>query len=147
MKTGYLIRATNNHRTYQFESIGPKGVIKKIIKYTRLREWNENIYNLSFGDWDEFKQEINFNANTNNGDRKKVLITVALTIIEFSNNHPDSIIHIKGSTPSRTRLYQIEMTIYFGKINGLFNIYGYRKGAWEPFKPNCNYEAFAVMSK
>ena len=78
----YLFVSKNNHQVFTFNSCGPKGTIKKVVSFSKIKVWNENIYNLSFGDWDEALQEINYEVNSNNGDGKMVLATVALTTLE-----------------------------------------------------------------
>jgi hypothetical protein len=42
---------------YKFESIGPKGIIKKIVQYTPVRGIGKDLYNLSFGDWNKINEE------------------------------------------------------------------------------------------
>ena len=80
----YLFVSKNNHQVFTFNSCGPKRTIKKVVSFSKIKVWNENIYNLSFGDWDEINQEICDKIISNNGDREKVLATVALTVLEFS---------------------------------------------------------------
>jgi len=147
MHIRYPIESKPDHQSFEFDSLGSKGRIKKVVLYTQLKELNENIYNLSFGDWDESSQEINYEVNSNNGDGKMVLATVALTALEFSKHFPEAIIHIKGSTSSRTRLYQMGINSYFMEINELFHIIGFKNSAWEIFEPNRNYEAFVIKRK
>lgn len=54
--------------------------------------------------------------NTNNEDRQKVLATVADTVVDFLNNHRQAAIFAKGSTASRTRLYQMNILAYWKEI-------------------------------
>jgi hypothetical protein len=51
----YSIIADSSNLMYEFDSIGLKGVIKKIVLFRKITTLNENFYNLSFGDWDEAK--------------------------------------------------------------------------------------------
>jgi uncharacterized protein DUF6934 len=37
---------------YEFLSAGPKGTIKKVVRYTLIEEFPNRVYNLSFGGWD-----------------------------------------------------------------------------------------------
>jgi hypothetical protein len=39
----------------------------------------DNFFNLSFGDWNEELQKLDDSTRSNNGDRDKVLTTVAYT--------------------------------------------------------------------
>ncbi|HWJ28317.1 MAG TPA: hypothetical protein VNS32_17360 [Flavisolibacter sp.] len=44
---------------YEFYSEGPNGRIKKVVEYFRLEEWEAEVFNLAFGDWDEENNRIN----------------------------------------------------------------------------------------
>lgn len=90
---------------YEFYSEGPKGTIKKIVRYSLIQDSPYRIYNLGFGDWDEKNQDVDDLINTNNNDHQKVLGVVADTVVDFLSNHPRVVIFAKGSTASRTRLY------------------------------------------
>jgi hypothetical protein len=137
----------NNHQAFRFISSGPKGSIEKVVTFRNIKEWGENIYNLSFGDWDEHKQNINYQITSNNGDRQKVLATVAAIILEFSVFFPGKYIYFEGSTNARTRLYQMGISHYHSEISKFYDIYGFRQGAWEEFKPGRNFEAFLISQK
>jgi hypothetical protein len=143
----YSIINDNSFLSYKFESIGPKGTIKKVIQFEKIKGLRENIYNLTLGDWDENKGIIDDLVISNNHDTTKVLYTVALTILEFLRHFPNAIILIAGSTDSRTRLYQMVISKNVKEINRLFDIQGFRNGFWENFMPGRNFEAFLIMSK
>jgi len=68
---------------YEFYSEGPKGIIKKVVRYSLIEEFPYKIYNLGFGDWIEERQDVDDLINTNNQDRQKVLGTVADTVVDF----------------------------------------------------------------
>lgn len=53
----------------------------------------------------------------------------------------------KGSTPSRTRLYQIGINKNIAVIQSYLNIYGFIDSQWEVFSPKRNYEAFYVQKR
>jgi len=101
----YPITRVPENYFYEFFSQGPKGLIKKVVQYHRIEEWDEMIFNLAFGDWNEQTRRIDDKIKSNNSDREKVLATVAATVIQFTDDHPEAIIYIEGSTPARTRLY------------------------------------------
>lgn len=73
-------------------------------------------------------------TRSNNEDRNKVLATVAFTTIEFMRHHPQAIVFARGSTPSRTRLYQISIQANWLEISKMFSVEGYYHANWEPFK-------------
>ncbi len=56
-------------------------------------------------------------------------------------------VYAKGSTPSRTRLYQMGIAANFKEISSLLHIYGFLNGNWHQFEKNINYEAFFVLRK
>lgn len=58
------------------------------------------------GDIDTGSGEIDDLSVSNNQDTKKVLATVAKTVVDFIEQHPKAIV-MEGSTPARTRPYQM----------------------------------------
>src|SRR5688572_31600082 len=82
---------------YEFNSKGPKGVVKKIVLYDNRNFQANPIFNLVFGDWDPVTRQPNENVVTNNNDRKKVLSTVAATVLHFLTDRPSGVIVAKGS--------------------------------------------------
>jgi hypothetical protein len=140
----YAVLTNANHEVYEFLSEGPNGIIKKIVNY---RVISDNLFNLAFGDWDETEQRINYLVRTNNHDRDKVLVTVASTVVDFMKHHPDASLFAKGSTPGRTRLYQIGISDCWDEIGRFFEIEGFYKGYWEPFEKGKNYQAFTLEAK
>ena len=141
----YPYVSKRNHKTFLFESVGPKGTIKKIVSFKLINEQYQHICNLSFGDRDKTKSGINDRVVSNNGDRTKVLATVALTVLEFFRYFPDAVVCVEGSTPSRTRLYQMEISAHLIEIYEFFDIYGLNNGEPEKFRPGTNYEGFVIL--
>ncbi len=143
----YSIISDGSNLSYKFLSIGPKGIIKKVVRYIQIKDINENLYNLSFGDWDEKSGKIDDLVNSNNGDSTKVLITVARTALEFANNFPEAYVLIIGSTRSRTRLYQMLIARNISDIDKYFDLQGFRNGYWEKYKTGTNFDAFLIKKK
>jgi Family of unknown function (DUF6934) len=137
----YPVFSDNDRSSYEFLSQGPNGTIKKVVAY---QEIGHNIFNLAFGDWNEIKQVIDDEARSNNNDRDKVLVTVATTVIDFVKFHPKATIFVKGSTPARTRLYQMGIVSILTEINRIGSIEGFYNGIWEPIQRKSNYEAFIL---
>jgi hypothetical protein len=130
---------------YEFYSKGAKGTIRKGARFTLMKSQYSLFYNLAFGDWDENSESINDNLISNNGDAEKVLSTIAMIIVDFTQFIPDALIYVEGNTASRTRKYQIGINKFLNKIEPLFNIYGVKQDeSWEPFRKNVNYIAFAA---
>ncbi|HET6254914.1 MAG TPA: hypothetical protein VFE32_12610 [Puia sp.] len=132
---------------YEFFSEGPKGKIKKLVRYKLISASPDHIFNLSFGDWNEKTFDADDSITTNNKDRQKVLATVADTVFDFTQLHPEAFIFVQGSTPSRTRLYQMGISAFWEEIGGLFRVIGYVNGDWKPFRKGINYHAFLIKRK
>jgi hypothetical protein len=137
---------TNDFKDYVFFSEGPKGRIKKIIKFTKIQDFPD-VYNLGFGDEQPGTEKINDWVVTNSEDRDIVLATVANTIIQFINHYGDYLIYIQGSTPARTRLYQMTISLCLDEVLVDFDLFGSKKGIFERFQKNVNYDAFLVKRK
>lgn len=137
----YNIFSNAEHTNFEFFSIGPRGTIKKIVNYVEI---SQDVYNLGFGDWDEVEQKVKDDIRSNNGDREKVLATVALTVIKFIKHYPEAIIFVKGQTLAKTRLYQIGIKENWDEITKVFEVKGFTNGSWEPVKKNKNYQAFIL---
>jgi hypothetical protein len=140
----YPIISTNEHLAYEFLSEGPNGTIKKAVFFEEI---GDNLFNLAFGDWDEAEQRIDDKVRSNNNDRDKVIATVASTVIDFIKYYPDAMIFAKGSTPARTRLYQIGIFANLHVISQLFILEGFLNGDWHPIEKQRNYQAFLVKVK
>ena len=141
----YLYRTNDSFLDYEFVSIGPRGNVKKVVRFSQIRP---GVFNLGFGDLDEESGEISDTIVTNNNDSKKVLATVAATVNDFTLHYPDAAIIAKGSTHSRTRLYRMGITNNWQELRDEFEIQGLKKDQkWELFKPGSDYDAFWVRRK
>lgn len=127
--------------SYYFLSIGKKGILLKVIE---LAEIEDNIYNLGFGDYDFSSNRIDDKAKSDNGDTEKVLATVFGILNQFLSENPDKSVFITGSTPTRTRLYQIIINTYFDEFSQTLEILGGIEGKFEAFQKNKAYESFLV---
>lgn len=137
---------SKDYRDFEFYSEGPKGRVKKVVRYQKINA-QPVIYNLAFGDEGEITGQINDTSVTNNKDPDKVLATVAGTIVDFTNYYGKHLIYAKGSTPARTRLYQMGIARIWEDVRMDFEVYGLKDGRWRTFKKNVNYEAFFVKRK
>jgi hypothetical protein len=138
----YAFTSYDSSLEYLFMSEGPHGRVTKVVQF-KLIDHQYNVYNLAFGDWDPVTKVIDDLFVTNNNDRDKILATVASIVVHFSNRFPTALIFVQGSTPSRTRLYRIGLTLNYDEISEIFDVYGLRE-QWETFKPGTNYNAFLV---
>jgi hypothetical protein len=140
----YPVVASQDYHIYAFHSEGPRGSIEKNVVYTRIEG---SLYSLGFGDWYEETQDISDTARSNNGDRDKILATVAFTALEFTRYYPGTELFFEGSNPARTRLYQMGIARYLPAIRLTFDIFGFAENNWEPFLPGRRYKAFLAVRK
>ncbi len=132
---------------YAFESDGPKGKIKKLVTFVPQNAEGITYFNLGFGDLDTETGKINDLAISDNKDTEKILATIAATVLEFTRHFPDIMVYAKGSTPSRTRLYQMGISGNWKEIEPLLTVFGFKNGKWQPFEKNINYQAFLALRK
>lgn len=137
---------SRNFQEYSFESSGPKGIFKKKISFLLINTGGLTYFHLGFGDLDE-NGDIDDLAVSNNKDTEKILSTVAMAVLELLKHFPDMAVYAEGSTPARTRLYQISIAKYLDTISSLVSIYGLRNDSWEVFEKNVSYDAFLVVRK
>ncbi len=141
----YQLESDRKLLLFEFSSVGPKGKITKLVQYMETNL--NNYYNLGFGDRDEKTGEINDTVITNNGDSQKVLATVASTVYAFTDKHPDSWIHVKGSNTARTRLYRIGITNNLLEIKKDYHVFGLKDDQWHEFRKGNEYQAFLIQRK
>lgn len=118
----YELLTNKDVTLFTFKSKGINGEIDKGIVYKATK--NSNIYNLGFGDlvFDPIQKKyiIDDFAISDNGDRDKVLATVAKSAYIFSEKYPEKIIFFKGSTKSRTRLYRRAISLNLKELSETF---------------------------
>lgn len=132
---------------YQFISYGPKGNFPKIIQLKKTPMLN--VFNLAFGNLNKDGSIDDLTVNDNK-DRNKILATVASVIYEFTLGN-DNLIFFAGSTPERTRLYRMAITINFEALSIDFEIFGVLKAVEAfvdvPFEKGVNYFGFLIKRK
>ena len=133
-------------KTFQMRvSYTYSGIIEPVTK--------KYLYNLGFGvlsiNSETGLEEIDDKITTNNGDKDKILSTVALTATPFFDEHPNSILFFIGSSPSRTRTYQMAIRQNIEMLKKNFVIRGYVENSNLPeeFQKNKNYEAFLIEQR
>ncbi len=132
--------------SFEFTSEGPKGKIRKIIQFNKIIGQN-NTYNLGFGDSDE-EGNMDDLVVSNNKDSQKILVTVATSVIIFTDNYPNALVLAQGSTPSRIRYYTMGISKHLQAIAGKFEIWGaLSENEWELFRKNRPYKALLAKRK
>ena len=127
----YKYNTNSSFLDFEFESIGPKGVIKKVARFS---EMGNNIYNFGFGDLNETSGEISDTVVSNNSDGDKVLATVASIIYDFTNIYAGAAVFIQGMTLARTRRYQMGINKSWTQISPIFEVLGLKNEKWEQFR-------------
>lgn len=140
----YSYKINESFTDYEFISKGPKGSIKKVVRFTNIEA---NIYNLAFGDLIERNAEMNDRVATNNNDSLKVLSTVAVIVKVFTKRYENVVVFAKGSTHARTRLYRMGITNNWQAISADFEVFGLLNGEWLAFELRLDFEAFLIYRK
>ena len=138
------LRVTDDFSIIDFISDGTKGAIPKRISFTSTEM--ENVYNLAFGDIME-NGEIDDYTISDNGDRNKILATVANVVDNYTNKYPERWVFFRGSTKERTRLYRIAVSNNFDELCKKFDIYGYVGEELVVFCKGMEINAFLVKRK
>ena len=144
----YVLTVDRAKVNFDFISDGPKGQILKTVRYTKIKiKGINNLYNLAFGDRLVDSDDIDDLTISGNQDRDKILATVVATIFIFTQRYPTTIVFFKGSTPARTRLYQMAINKHFEALKERFDIDALNDEGWSSFEPNKNYSAFSISLK
>lgn len=142
----YKLVATSDRLQFEFVSEGPKGQIVKRIEYTYIDSLD--FWNLGFGDYNPITRQINDHTVSNNGDGRKVLATVALSIREFMTLRPDATIFFTGSTEQRTQVYGWAISKYWSDVSADLYVEGITDvGDAIPFVPQQDYIGFLIRKK
>ncbi|WP_026628674.1 DUF6934 family protein [Dyadobacter alkalitolerans] len=143
MKTEhYDYKASENCLLFEFESVSEFKSIRKLIIYTPSEKVS-NMYNLALCDILSNGESCDRNIS-NNLDMGKVIATVVKSMVTFCKAYPNSSIYITGSTPARTRLYNIIISKELSEARRIFEIYGLKETKRELFISNREYDAFLI---
>jgi hypothetical protein len=138
------IEVTDDFSIFDFVSTGKNGDILKRVAFTKTEQGN--VYNLALGDVDE-DNEINDYAVTDNGDRNKVIATVASIVEAYTKRFPDRWIFFRGSTVERTRLYRIAVGLHLDELSGLYEVKAYVDDELVTFVKDMKISAFLIKRK
>jgi hypothetical protein len=141
----YPLKSDQLQLTFEFESIGPQGKVRKMIQYNESEI--PHFFHLGFGDLNPETGEVDDLAVTNNGDTLKILVTVASTIYVFTKKYPQAWVYAIGSNNARTRLYRIGISKYIASIQHDFEIFGLKDTTWVSFQKEEDYTAFLIKRK
>ncbi|GLU52985.1 DUF6934 family protein [Dyadobacter frigoris] len=140
----YALNINEDHTRFQFQSIGKRGVFEKVILFQLLAD---DIYNLALLDYNPTSQEYSDLSVTNNGDMPEIFATVIKAVTAFLIEYQSKKIYFEGSTPSRTRLYQIVINKIYNSDNQDLIILGLKNEKWYPFERNIHFDGFLIKKK
>lgn len=138
------IKITDDFTIFDFLGIGKNGFILKRIEFTFTEV--PDVVNLAFGDMDE-SGEINDYSISDNGDRNKILATVAFAADLYLSKYPDRWVYFKGSTQERTRLYRMAIGLNLDELAAKFDIYAEQSDGFLPFERNIEVKALLIRKK
>lgn len=141
----YSFGQSDDATQFFFESIGPKGVIQKIIIFSPTEE--TDIFNLALGDYDPPTGKIDDKAISDNGDAAKILATIFKVTHHYLSSNPQHFVYFEGNTPARNRLYRIAISRAIAELTDYFAMFGFCHDSWESFGSNRPYEAFLIRRK
>ncbi len=137
----YPLSSTEDKLIFQFYSESVEKRIKKVVLYQKYSDF-PLIFEMLMGDLLDDGETIDFLVESNNGDRDEVLFTVFQTMAMVLDEYAGSKILFYGSTPVRTRLYQILINQYFEEAQEVYLVKGIKNKVEENFVRNSNYDAF-----
>ena len=142
----YPLNKSNDSVTFQFESIGLKGVFLKEVRFDPVEDFSD-YYQLILADIDK-ENNKSVLSESRNRDMNKIMATVIKCIVIFLENHSSSKIVFSGSTEIRTRLYRMIINKLLDKIRNKFEIEGFSDiYGFETFNLNHEYSFFVISIK
>jgi hypothetical protein len=139
------LTATDDMSVFDFVSVGPRGQIHKRIYFNPTPR--KEIVSLALGDLMPGQKFIDDQSISNNGDRNKILATVALAIDIYTSRYPTRWIYFEGSTSARTRLYRMVLSRNLEVLSARFHIYGEVNDKLQPFTSNMKVYGFLIQKK
>ncbi|HVU58664.1 MAG TPA: hypothetical protein VHD83_26575 [Puia sp.] len=138
------IEVSDDFNIFDFISTGKNGDILKRVVFSKTEE--VGVYNLALGDVEE-DNEMNDHVITDNGDRNKVLATVAAIVEAYTKRFPFRWIIFRGNTEERTRLYRMALGLHLDELSSLYEIWAYKDEQLVPFTKNLKTTAFLIKRK
>jgi hypothetical protein len=134
---------------FDFVSSGKKEINKR-VRFELIDEL-EQVYNLALCTLLDNGNE-DCNTASRNGDMLKVLETVAIVALRYTQQYPKRKIYFTGSDNLRTRQYQLSIFSQLQSMVNYFDIEGLQFAGEivklrEPFEAGKNYDAFIFTRK
>jgi hypothetical protein len=138
------IEVNDEFDIFEFVSTGKNGAIKKRVAFAQTDL--ENVYNLAMGDVVD-GDELDDLSITDNGDRNKILATIADIVDLYTRKFPERWVLFRGVTPGRTRLYQMAISINLEELSKVYEIQGYIEGQFDSFRKDMRVSSFLIKRK
>ena len=143
------IQNSKDWMTFRFESTGPRGSVWKVVQFTPMLR--RGYYNLGMGDWHGY-EPLDFVGTTDNGDRDKVLATVAIVAYGWTERFRRRKVIFQGNSASRMRLYRMAINKGWDQLNAVFLIQGLHyapngKMVIADYDPCKDFEAYLVQRR
>jgi len=97
---------------------------RALLKEVYFEKVDENTYNLALGDIDPDTGEVDYEADSRNGDTEKVFATVAEIISDFAFGLPNHWIYISGNRDYKTKAYRMALNRFLDELSTDFEIKG-----------------------
>ena len=110
---------------FEFDSVGRYGIIQKVVRFGITN--NPQVYNLAFGNKINLKGKdftIDDTVISDNGDRDKVIATIAEAVFVFTEINDDKYVYFSGNSVSRNRLYRMVISNNLKELSEKFLIFG-----------------------
>lgn len=142
IKNTYSTQYSAKFKAYTFQSIGPKGIINKIVIFEEIKN---NTYNVALCDFIDGK--FVDDKATNNQDTIKVLSTVMQTIYDFLNLHPEAKIEVESRDKKRLRVYNRIAQRRYSELVLLLDLRGIVNKKEEIYNPRKVYDIIILQKK
>jgi hypothetical protein len=132
----------------RFFSEGPNGRFELRTFITRVKnDPRKELFNVGFGVWDRGRQKVDDKIQTRNGDMRLILGTIAAISLAFLRKYPYAYLYAEGSTLTRTRLYQREISKVLDELPDDLQLHGLIKEddvGFVKFGRGINFDGFLL---
>lgn len=141
-----IARIADDLSRLDFLSTGKSGKFLKRIVFTATEY--DNLFNLAFGDITEDGM-LDDKSVSDNGDRNRVLATIAIAVDNYTKRYPGRMIYFTGSTKGRTRLYRMAVGLHLEELSLTYEIDAQVDSQEQlvKFQKNMEINAFVIKRK
>lgn len=139
--TPYPYHVVQPQVQFHFMSMGVQGQVERVISFQELRMASHCYYQLETRTLQGIDGAC---ALTGNGDKKRMLLTIACIILHYLQQYPHRYVFLMGHTEARTRLYQQSLLPLLQGAAAAPLVFGFNGLQWESFQPKQYYHAFII---